>query len=395
MPASLRHRFPGITAPADGGWSRFDAPAGTQMVDRSIEAMAAWMRSGSAAATGGAFAAADDCADQVDRARQACGRLFHADPRGVVFGANMTTLTMAVSRAVGATLGHRQRIVGTALDHDANITPWRLAAADAGAEHVLVPFDAATGTLDPQAVIDAIDARTAWVTLPGASNLLGSAPDLRPIIRAAHDHGARVFVDAVALAPHQPIDVEALDCEALATSPYKWYGPHSGMLWMRPALLDELPVYKVRPAAATGPERMETGMANFEAIAGIEAAADFLVEYGMDRLAADEAAVFAHLWAGLGAIEGVTRYGVDGPDGRTPTAAFTLRGHTPWAVCQALAAARIAAWDGHNYAVEVVRQLGLAETGGVVRVGLACYLDHDDVERLLDVVGALAAAPAR
>lgn len=390
MVVSLRHRFPGVASPAGGGWSRFDAPAGTQPVDSAIEAMAAWMRSGSTACAGGYFAASDDCADLVGRTRDTVGRLFNADPTGFVFGPNMTTLTMAFSRAIGSTLKPGRTVIGTALDHDANITPWRLAAHDAGAGHVIVPFDNTAGTLDPSQVIAAIDERTAWVTLPGASNLLGSAPDLTPIIEAAHDAGARVFVDAVALAPHRRIDITDLGCDAIVTSPYKWYGPHSGALWISPDLADTLPAYKVRPAPSAGPGRWETGMANFEALAGIEAAARFLIEHGMDQIEADESEVFAPLLSGLQSIDGVTVYGVPGLAGRTPTAAFTVNGHTPSAVCESLAAERIAAWDGDNYAVEVTKQLGLADTGGVVRVGLARYIEADDVTKLLDVVERLA-----
>jgi selenocysteine lyase/cysteine desulfurase len=247
-----------------------------------------------------------------------------------------------------------------------------------------------TGTLPPENVIALIDERTKWVTLPGASNLLGTAPDLRPIIEAAHSVGARVFVDAVALAPHQPIDITALGCDAIVTSPYKWYAPHSGMLWMQPELLDSLPVFKVRPSSPTGPGRFETGMPNYEAIAGIEATARFLLEEGMANVQEAETELFAPLLHGLQAIDGVTVWGVAGLAGRTPTAAFTVAGHTPAEVSQALAAARVAVWDGHNYAVEVVGQLGLADSGGVVRAGISRYLEHDDVSRLLSVVERLA-----
>jgi cysteine desulfurase family protein (TIGR01976 family) len=385
--ASLRHRFPGIS----NGWSRFDAPAGTQMVDTAIEAVSAWMASGSTAAAGGPFAATEDCAALLARARAVVGQLFGADPGGVCFGPNMTTLTFSFSRAVGATLRPGDRVVGTRLDHEANVSPWRRACEQAGAEQVLAPFDIASGTLPPEHVIDLIDERTKWVTLPGASNLLGTAPDLGPIIDAAHAVGARVFVDAVALAPHRRIDVAALGCDAIVTSPYKWYGPHAGVLWVQPDLLDQLPVFKVRPAAETGPGRIETGMPNFEGIAGVEAAARFLLEEGIDDVAAAEAIVFEPLLTGLQAIDGVTVYGPAGMEGRTPTAAFTVRGRSPYEVATALAAERVAVWDGHNYAVEVVESLELASTGGVVRAGLARYIEHDDVQRLLRVVDRLAA----
>lgn len=385
---SLRHRFPGL---ADG-WARFDAPAGTQPVDVAISAVSAWMASGSTATGGGAFAASRDCDELVGRARAVVGQLLGADPGGVVFGPNMTTLTFAISRAVAATLGPGDRVVGTRLDHDANITPWRLACAQSGADHVLAPIDPGTGALPPEHVIELIDERTRWVTLPGASNLLGTVPDLRPIVDAAHDVGARVYVDAVALTPHQRIDVGALGCDALATSPYKWYGPHAGVVWLSPALVEELPAVKVRPAADHGPSRFETGMPNYEAIAGTEAAARFLLEEGLDAIAAAEREAFEPLLRGLQAIPGVRVHGPQDLDGRTPTAAFTVRGASPAEVSAALAAERVAVWDGHNYAVEVVESLGLAATGGVVRAGIARYVEHDDVERLLTAVERVAAS---
>ncbi|MEY4338619.1 MAG: hypothetical protein RLZ14_469 [Actinomycetota bacterium] len=385
---SLKHRFPGTS----DGWARFDGPAGTQVVDSAITAMTSWLTDGMNGCGGGWFDAAKRADELVDRTRAVVGQLFNADPNGVCFGPNMTTLTFAFSRAVGATLKPGDRIVGTRLDHDANVSTWMRACETAGAEHVLAPFDPVTCTLPPQNVIDLIDERTKWVTLPGASNLLGTAPDLKPIIEAAHAVGARVFVDAVALAPHRRIDITDLGCDALVSSPYKWYAPHSGCLWVQPDLLQELPVFKVRPSHNEGPSRFETGMPNFEAIAGIEATARFLLEEGMDRIEAAETALFEPMLRGLQAIPGVTVYGVDGLQGRTPTAAFTVAGHTPAAVAKALADERIAVWDGHNYAIEVVGQLGLAESGGVVRAGVSRYIEPDDVERLLAVVRRLAAA---
>ena len=383
---SLKHRFPGVS----DGWARFDGPAGTQVVDSAITAMTNWLSDGSNSCGGGYFAAAHKADELVDRTRATVGQLFGGDPAGIAFGPNMTSITFAISRAIGATLRAGDRIVGTRLDHDANVTPWRRAADQAGADHVLAPFDAASGTLPPENVIKLIDERTKWVTLPGASNLLGTAPDLRPIIDAAHAVGARVFIDAVALAPHHRIDIAELGCDALVTSPYKWYAPHAGMLWMEPELLDSLPVFKVRPSYDKGPRRFETGMPNYEAIAGAEAAARFLLEEGMDRIEAAETELFAPLLHGLQAMKGVKVWGVDGLVGRTPTAAFTVAGHAPAEVSQALAAEKVAVWDGHNYAVEVVDQLGLADSGGVVRAGISRYLEPDDVQRLLRVVERLA-----
>jgi cysteine desulfurase family protein (TIGR01976 family) len=386
MTASLRHRFPGVGPE----WARFDGPAGTQIVDSALTAMTDWMASGNTAANGGPFAAAEECQRLMDRTRTTVGQFLGADPNGISFGPNMTSLTFAVSRAIGATLGPGDRIVGTRLDHDANITPWRRAAEAAGAEHVLAPFDATTGQLPPGNVIELIDERTKWVTVPGASNLLGSTPDLAPIIEAAHAVGANVYVDAVHLTPHHRIDIAALGCDALVTSPYKWYGPHSGLLWMRPELLESLPVFKVRPAPDHGPGKLETGMPNFEAIAGIDAAARFLIEEGMDQLAAAEAEVFAQLLDGLHSIDGVTVWGSQNLDNRVPTAAFTIDGVHPADASKSLAAARVAVWDGHNYAVEVVDQLGLADSGGVIRAGISRYVEGPDVDRLLAAVRDLA-----
>lgn len=384
---SLRHRFPGVR----DGWARFDGPAGTQMVDVAIQAMAEWAASGNNANTGGSFAGADECDALLERARATVGQLLGAGPAGICFGANMTTMTFAFTRAVEQTLRPGDRVVGTRLDHDANVSPWRIACERSGAEHVLAPFDPATGVLDPAAVIALIDDRTKWVAITGASNLIGTTPDLAPVVAAAHAVGARVFVDAVHLAPHRRIDVGALGVDALATSPYKWYGPHAGVLAIEPALLDSLPVAKVRPAADTGPRRFETGTPNFEGIAAVEAAARFLLEEGMDRIAAEEETVFAPLLEGLLGIDGVIVWGVHGLAGRTPTAAFTVAGRTPDEVASALAAEKIAVWAGHSYAVECVGQLGLAESGGVVRAGVVRYVDHDDVNRLLAVVRRLAA----
>lgn len=383
---SLKHRFPGV---ADG-WARFDGPAGTQVVDTAITAMTNWLSDGSNGCGGGYFAAAQSADEMVERTRVTVGQLFGADPAGVAFGPNMTSITFAISRAIGATLRAGDRIVGTRLDHDANVTPWRRAADQAGAEQVLAPFDPDTGTLPPENVIALINEKTKWVTLPGASNLLGTAPNLKPIIDAAHAVGARVFIDAVALAPHHSINIAELGCDALVTSPYKWYAPHAGMLWMQPELLNSLPVFKVRPSYDEGPRRFETGMPNYEGIAGVDAAARFLLEEGMDRIQAAENELFAPLLSGLQSIKGVKVWGVGGLEGRTPTAAFTVAGRAPAEVSQALAAEKIAVWDGHNYAVEVVDQLGLADSGGVVRAGISRYIEPDDVQRLLRVVERLA-----
>ncbi len=360
------------------------------MADVTIQAMTEWMSGGLNGCGGGSFAASEACDELLDRTRATVGQLFNADPRGICFGPNMTSITFALTRAIAETLRPGDRVVGTRLDHDANITPWRAACEKSGAEHVLAAIDPSTGTLPVENVLALINEQTKWVAIAGASNLLGTVPDHAPIIAAAHAVGARVYVDAVAWSPHQRIDIATLCCDALVTSPYKWYGAHSGVLLIQPDLLDSLPVSKVRPAADKGPRRFETGMPNFEAVAGIDAAARFLIEEGMDSVAAYERSVFEPLLIGLQSINGVRLWGPTGLDGRTPTAAFTIDGVHPALASRALADDRVAVWDGHSYAVEVVSQLGLAESGGVIRAGVARYIDADDVQRLLRTVERLA-----
>lgn len=361
------------------------------MVDSAINAVNQWMNSGQTAAVGGPFEAAEKCEELLTRTRATLGRLFGADPDGVSFGANTTTNNMAFANAVSETLRPGDRIVGTRLDHDSNVMPWRRACLRSGAEHVLADFDTATGQLEPEAVIALIDDSTRWLTVPMASNLLGTMPDLSPIIDAAHHVGARVFVDAVAAAPHHRIDIGALGCDALVTSAYKWYGPHCGVLWCRPEIMAELDIWRVRPAADSGPRKFETGMPNFEGIAGVDGAARFLLEEGMDSVAHYESALFSRLWDGLGDIGGVHRIGSVDSGLRAPTAAFTIAGVHPADAARRLASERIAVWDGHAYAVEVVNHLGLASGGGVIRAGIARYITHDDVDRLLHGVERLAA----
>ena len=245
------------------------------MVDVAINAMADWAATGSNANTGGYFAAADACDALLESTRIVVGEFLGADPAGICLGANMTTMTMALTRAIARTLKPGDRIVGTRLDHEANVSPWRIACELSGAEHVLTPFDPKTGRLDMDVLEKLVNDRTKWLAITGASNLIGTMPDLKAAVAIAHKHGARVFVDAVALAPHRQINIRELGCDVLATSPYKWYGPHAGVMYIEPSLLNSLPIAKVRPASDAGPRRFETGTPNFEGIAATQAAARF------------------------------------------------------------------------------------------------------------------------
>ena len=380
----MRERFPGIGS----DWARFDGPAGTQMVDTAIDAMADFLRSGDNANGHGLFAASTASTELVDDARTTVARLLGADADGIVFGANMTTLTFALTRAMARAWEPGDEIVGTRLDHDANVTPWQLAADDRGAVLTLAPFDIATGRIDPAAVNELIGPRTKWVAITAASNALGTMPDLEPVIRAAHAHGARVFVDGVHLVPHAAVDLRAIGCDVFVTSPYKWYGPHSGVMWITDDLRDTLTPYKVRPAPDTEPERFETGTVSFEAIAGIRAAAAFLLETGVEALARHEQARFAPLLTGLQGFPQVKVYGPQDLLDRTPTISFTVSGRHPDEVAAHLAARNVAVWSGNYYAVETMSALGLTETGAV-RAGVSGYTSGADVDRLLAAVGEL------
>jgi cysteine desulfurase family protein (TIGR01976 family) len=381
----VRERFPGIR----DGWARFDGPAGTQMVDTAIVAMRDYLERGDNANSGGRFAASLATGEMVSAARATVARFLGADAGGVVFGPNMTSLTLAFTRAVGRTFAPGDEIVSTRLEHDSNITPWRLVAEDTGATVVLAPFDIETGRLPVEGVIERIGPRTKWVTVTGASNSLGTIPDIAAVVAAGHAAGARVFIDAVHLAPHRSIDIAALGCDALATSPYKWYGPHAGVLWLSPELRDGLVPYKVRPAPDTPPERFETGTPAYEAITATAAAADFLLDQGMASLAEAELAVFAPLLDGLLALPHVRVHGPRDLLDRTPTVCFSVDGRSADEVAAALAADRIAVWGGHYYAVEVMDALGLAAGGGAIRAGVSCYTGTDDVDRLLETVSRL------
>ncbi len=374
----LRLQFPG----AQSQWARFDGPAGTQMHAYAIDAMQGWAASGDNANCGGAFAASAATGELLESTRAVAARLFGAPTPSVWFGPNMTTMTFAFTRALARDWKPGDRIVGTRLDHDANVTPWRTAAADRGAELVLADFECATGRLDPDAVRPLLDERTRWVAVTGASNLLGTIPDVAAIARLAHGVGARVFVDAVHLAPHARLDVVALGCDAVVTSAYKWYGPHAAMMWVEPGLAEQIEAYKVRPAPEHGIARFETGTPNFEALAGLRAAAGFMLEHH-DEVAAHERRCLARLLDGLGSIPRVAVVGPTGLDHRTPTVAFVVDGCHPADVARDLAHDRIAVWSGDSYATEVAAHLGVADTGGVVRAGIVAYVSEDDVDRLV------------
>jgi cysteine desulfurase family protein (TIGR01976 family) len=378
-----RDRFPGLR----DGWARLDGPAGTQMVDSAIEATAEWSRSGRGANHGGLFAAAQRTDELVLSARASVGTLVGGDPRGVAFGPSMTDMTMRFAAAVGRKLSPGDEIVCTRLDHDANVRPWLIVAARAGAEVRFAEPDRDTLELPAAAVEAVLSERTRWVAVTAASNAVGSVPDLPGIVAAAHTAGARVYVDAVHAAPHRRLDVQALGCDALACSAYKWFGPHVGILWARPELLAELEPDKLRPSPDTVPERWELGTLPFEALAGVRAAADYVLSADWEAVRAHEDALLAASLAGLGAMPHVTLHGA--ARDRAPTLMLSVSGRRPEEVAAALAARQIAVWHGNYYAWELERFLGL-EPHGAIRAGFVHYNDEADAERLLAAIADLA-----
>ncbi|HEY3188060.1 MAG TPA: cysteine desulfurase-like protein [Solirubrobacteraceae bacterium] len=382
-----RDRFPGL----QDGWARLDGPAGTQAVDSSIDAIAGWMRSGRSANHGGLFNAGRHTDELTDSTRAVVGELMGADPRGVVFGPNMTTLTLAFAAAAGRELREGDEIVCTRLDHDANVRPWLLAAERAGATVRFAEPDRETLELPPEAVERVLTDRTRWVAVTAASNAVGTVPDVAAIVAAAHAVGARTYVDAVHATPHRRLDVAALDTDALVCSSYKWFGPHQGLLCVCPELLEELTPDKLRPAPDEVPDRWETGTQSFEAIAGIEAAAHYMLGLDWNAVEAHEKALLGVMLAGLSSITGVRLHGA--PADRAPTVMFSVDGRTADAVARDLAEAQVAVWHGNYYAWELHRYLGLGPDGAV-RAGVVHYNDKNDVERLLEAVERCAVAVA-
>lgn len=386
---STADRFPGLR----DGWVRLDGPAGTLPVDTAVEAVHEYLRSPAPANTGGVFEASVRTGALVEEARAAVGAVVGAEPDQVAFGASSTAHAFAFTRALARTWrrGTPPRILCTRLDHDSNVTPWVLAAADAGATVTMVPVDPRDGTLD-LADVEAELRRggVGWLAITGASNLNGVAPDVAAATTLAHEHGARIHVDGVARVPHLPVDVNGWGVDSFVTSPYKWYGPHAGVHVLARDLVLGLDPYLVRPAESSGPDRWEVGTGNYEAIAGIAAAARYLLEVPWSETVASEGALLARMEDGLRAIDGVTVHGPAAAAGRAPTTIFTLAGWSPAAVAAALAARRIAVWAGDNYACELVDALGLREGGGAVRAGIVRYTSADDVDALLAAVADLA-----
>ena len=406
----VRSQFPALNPPP--GLPRevfFDGPGGTQVPQRVIDAVAGYLAR-SNANLHGAFRTSRETDHVVAEAHRAAADLLGCSEQEVVFGPNMTTLAFWLSRALSRELSPGDEILVTRLDHDANYAPW-MSLRERGARVREVPFRPENCTLDLEDLRSKLTSRTRLVAVGYASNAVGTINDVRAITRDAHAVGARVFVDAVHYAPHAPIDVRALDCDFLACSAYKFFGPHQGVLYGKEEHLGRLRAFKVRPADDSLPGRLETGTQNHECMAGTTAAVDYLAELGrrcgtdpgdgrraslaaaMTAIQAYERELAVRLIRGLLRIRGLQFYGIADEakfDQRAPTVGIRLRDTTPQELAARLGAQGIFVWDGNFYALNVTVDLGLEDSGGLLRIGLAHYNTAGEVDRLLAALKRMA-----
>jgi len=399
----VRAQFPALKQIVNGHPAAFlDAPAGTQVPQRVIDAVRDYFEH-SNANTCGAFATSRRTDAMIAAARAAMADFFNCDADEVFFGPNMTTITFALARGIGRDLQPGDEIVVTTLDHDANVAPWR-ALEERGVLVRQVDIREEDCTLDMDDLRRKITSRTKLVAVGYASNAVGTITPVAEIVKLAHDAGALAFVDAVHYAPHGTIDVRALDCDFLACSPYKFFGPHMGCMYGKRELLLRFRPYKVRPAPEMLPDRWETGTQLHEGLAGVAAALEYLAELGR-RCSATQlttrraALVSAHcamrehemnlavrMIRGLLEIPGLRFYGISDSarfDGRVPTVGVRLANGKPLDAAKFLGDRGIFTWDGNYYALNLTERLGVEKEGGLLRIGLVHYNTADEVDRLL------------
>jgi cysteine desulfurase family protein (TIGR01976 family) len=388
--AALRTRFPALSSDA----VYLDGPGGSQVPEEVGAAMASYLYE-SNANQGGAFPTSAETDRVIDGARHSAAEFIGGEPDGIAFGANMTTLNFLLAHSVARTLEPGDEIIVTALDHDANISPWLLVARDHELTVRMAPIRSADATLDVDALEGMLGDRTAVVAFTLASNAVGSIPDAGRIAASAHRAGALAWADGVHLAPHRRLRARELGLDVVLCSPYKFFGPHLGIAHIRADLAESLPADRVRPATEYPPgHRFETGTQSHEAIAGAVAAIDYLSSLGdgdldtaFARIEAHERALTERFLDGL--PEAVTLYGMPGARDRTPTFCFGIGGYEPRELAERLAERALYVWDGNYYALEPMRALGLEE-GGAVRAGFLHYTTEAEVDHLLEALAELA-----
>lgn len=400
---AVRARIPALTGPS-GRRVFLDGAAGTQLPESVISAMSEPLRRG-LSNLGGSFQASREADEIVLAGRFAAADLVNARrPEEIVFGQSMTSLTMALGRALARDWEPGDEIVVTGLDHDANVSPWRLAAEDRGVAVRVAQFDRHTGVLESDAVRELIGPRTRLVAVTHASNVLGSIVDVARVCSAASEVGALTLVDAVHYAPHGVLDVQAIGCDFLTASAYKFFGPHAAILYGRLDVLEAADSYRIRPAPDAPPEKWESGTPNIEAIAGVTAAVDYLASLGsaagrrariveaMAGIARHERSLGERFLLGISEIEGLTLFGLPTMNGRVPTFALGLEAMSDGEASARLGDRGIFTWSGNHYATGVMEGLGRSEGDGVLRVGFVHYNTAEEVDMAVEALGDLSAA---
>jgi len=398
--AHIRAQFPALERRHRGtSVAYFDGPGGTQVPRAVVESMKDYLYHHNAN-THWRYPTSEETDALIANARIVLAEFLGASPTEIAFGANMTTLTFHLARALGREWGPGDTVIITELDHHANVAPWRALERERGISVRSVPLIPETGQLDWAKLEELLSSGPRLLAIGAASNALGTISDVARAARLARAAGALTFVDAVHFAPHEPVDVKAIGCDFLACSAYKFYGPHIGIMFARESVLRRLDVPKLAPAPESAPERLETGTLNHEGIIGAAAAVEFLTSLASgDTRRARLARVFAELhtrgqalvrrlWNGLSGLSGVTLYGPPPTSARTPTVAFTLDGLPADQVAERLAERAVFVSSGDFYATTVVERLGVSE--GLVRAGCACYTTEEEVNRLIEGVGALS-----
>ncbi|MBI3410402.1 MAG: cysteine desulfurase-like protein [Planctomycetes bacterium] len=410
---ALRQQFPGLHRKQNGRLPIFlDAPAGTQVPQRVIDAIVSYLTHCNTN-HGGVFATSRQSDEIIDSAHAALADLIHAPSADeILFGQNMTSLTFHLSRSIAKTLKLGDQVLVSRLDHDANVAPWLLAAHESGAEVRWIDIHQEDCTLDLDDFRKNLSARTRFVAVGLASNAVGTINDAATICREAKKAGALAFVDAVHFAPHGAIDVQALGCDFLACSAYKFFGPHVGVLWGRRELLEELPACKVRPATNVLPGRWMTGTQNHEGLAGVAAAVEYLTEFGrhcptsgvafpdltgrrlelrvaMTSIQEHERTLSREFLKGMAERPQYKVWGIADPTRvalRVPTFALTRGDQSPHHLAERLAERQIYSWSGNLYAIEVTERLGLEQRGGFLRLGFVHYNTIHEVQRTLSAL---------
>lgn len=401
---TIRQQFPALARLSPDGkpYIYTDAPGGTQVPQSVVDAMAGHLQNGTAnASLSSAFCTGRETAELVHSARHSASLFLNCSPENIVFGANMTTLTFSFSRAVGKSWLPGSEILVTALDHDANIAPWIIAATENGCTVKIIPVDE-SGQISMEEFNRQISENTALVAFSLASNATGTITPAKAIIDKAREVRAMVYVDAVHFAAHQLIDVEALDCDFLVCSPYKFFGPHVGILYGKQEHLEMLQPCKVRAASELCPARWETGTQSFETLAGVDACIRYIASLSESGKFCRDAIIESMAWmhehgqqlsrrflAGIFDIPSIRLYGNPFHEQRTSTFAITMNHLLPDEIATQLGRQGIFSWAGNFYALELVKALGLEDNGGLLRLGFVHYHGEEDVDRILNVLETL------